>query len=82
MRSSVDIALTTLDEYSDLLVEAGDTGDYQALPTRHLRDVMMVLEHVADGSAYNRFVDGVSVQDWAARLHALLVEEFPNITQS
>ena len=82
MRSSVDIALKTLDDYSDLLVEAGDAADYRALPTRHLRDIMMVMEAVAEGRAYRSYVDGVSVQDWAKRLHALLTEEFPDITQS
>lgn len=82
MRSSVDIALKTLDDYSDLLVEAGDAADYRALPTRHVRDIMMVLEHTARGIAYNAYVDGVDVQEWARRLHELLINEFPDITQS
>lgn len=80
LKSSVDIALKTLEEYDDLLQQVRD-GSYRALTTDHVRDIMMVMEYVADGSAYNAYVNGVSVQDWAARLHRLLREEFPDITQ-
>jgi hypothetical protein len=80
LKSSVDVALQTLDAYSDVLKEVVD-GSYRTLPTRHIRDIMMVLEHVADGTAYNAYVDGVEVQTWASRLHELLRHEFPDITQ-
>lgn len=79
MRLSVDMALKTLEEYDDLLQQMMD-GSYYPLPAHHIRNIMMVLEFVADGTAYNAYVDGVDVQTWASRLHKLLRDEFPSIT--
>lgn len=80
MRLSVDMALKTLEEYDDLLRQVTD-GSYYPLPAHHIREIMTVLEHVADGVVENAYVDGVSVRVKASRLHELLQHEFPDITQ-
>lgn len=78
LKAGVDVALKTLAEYNDLLTQTVDNS-YRSLTTDQVRNVMMVLEYVAEGSAYNAYVDGVEVQEWARRLYKDLHAEFPDI---
>jgi hypothetical protein len=78
LKQGVDVALKTLSEYNELLAQTVDDS-FRSLTTDQVRNVMMVLEYVAEGSAYNAYVNGVEVQEWARRLYKDLHAEFPDI---
>lgn len=75
LKQGVDVALQTLGEYNDLLTQTVDDS-FRALTTDQVRNVMRVLECVADDVSY---LNGVEIQEWARRLYKDLHAEFPDI---